>query len=195
MTLNQIQLSYMICGYNSALTRTHCKLGFNSLLFAIPVFPANLVLNLCAGYAQGHYASSPHNKIALDYVNLIVNICSVKSVKFYKTSSGKVPVQEFLDSLSSKHAQKVTWVLELIERLDQVPVQYFKKLKSTDDIWEVRARVGSNSFRLLGFIDTNDEFVILTNGFAKKSQKTPKKEIKLAEQRKADYLSRKGGKQ
>jgi len=47
---------------------------------------------------------------------------------------------------------------------------------------------------LLGFID-NDEFVILTNGFAKKSQKTPKKEINLAEQPKADYLSRKGGKQ
>jgi len=42
---------------------------------------------------------------------------------------------------------------------------------------------------------SDDKFVILTNGFAKKSQKTPKKEIKLAEQRKADYLSRKGGKQ
>jgi len=117
----------------------------------------------------------------------------VKSVKFYKTQSGKIPVKEFLDSLNSKHAQKVAWVLELIERLDQIPVQYFKKLKSTDDIWEVRARVGSNSFRLLGFIDDN-EFVILTNGFAKKSQKTPKKEINLAEQRKADYLSRKRGK-
>ncbi|WP_199535544.1 type II toxin-antitoxin system RelE/ParE family toxin [Rhodohalobacter sp. SW132] len=62
--------------------------------------------------------------------------------------------------------------------------------KSTDDIWEVRARIGSNSFRILGFID-GDEFIILTNGFSKKSQKTPKKEIKLAEQRKADYLSRK----
>ena len=98
-----------------------------------------------------------------------------------------------MDSLSSKHAQKVAWVLELVERLDQVPVQFFKKLKSNDDIWEVRARVGSNSFRLLGFIDGNDEFVILTNGFAKKSQKTQKKEIKLAEQRKADYLSRKEG--
>jgi len=116
----------------------------------------------------------------------------VREIKFYKTASGKVPVKEFLNSLSSKHAQKVAWVLELVERLDQIPVQYFKKLKSTDDIWEVRARIGSNSFRLLGFID-NDEFVILTNGFAKKSQKTPKKEIKLAEQRKADYLSRKGG--
>ena len=117
----------------------------------------------------------------------------MKEIKFYTTSSGKIPVKEFLDSLNSKHAQKVAWVLELVERLDQVPAQYFKKLKSTDDIWEVRARIGSNSFRLLGFID-DDEFVLLTNGFAKKSQKTPKQEIDLAEQRKADYLSRKGGK-
>ena len=81
------------------------------------------------------YAFSSHNKIALNYVNIIVNICSVKQIKFYKTQSGKVPAKEFLDSLSSKHAQKVAWVLELVERLDQVPVQYFKKLKSTDDIW------------------------------------------------------------
>ncbi len=116
----------------------------------------------------------------------------MKVIKFYKTQIGKIPVKEFLDSLPSKHAQKVTWVLELVEKLDQVPVQYFKKLKSTNDIWEVRARIGSSSFRLLGFLD--DEFVILTNGFSKKSQKTPKQEIDLAEQRKADYLSRKGGK-
>ncbi|MEQ8525727.1 type II toxin-antitoxin system RelE/ParE family toxin [Gracilimonas sp.] len=116
----------------------------------------------------------------------------MKEIKFYKTQYGKVPVKEFLDSLPSKHAQKVTWVLELVEKLDQVPVQYFKKLKSTDDIWEVRARIGSHSFRLLGFID-DDAFVILTNGFSKKSQKTPKQEIEVAEQRKADYLSRKGG--
>jgi len=115
----------------------------------------------------------------------------VKEIKFYKTRSGKIPVKEFLDSLSSKHAQKVAWVLELIEKLDQVPVQYFKKLKNTDDIWEVRARIGSNSFRVLGFNDGN-EFIILTNGLSKKSQKTTKQEIKLAEQRKADFLSRKG---
>lgn len=102
----------------------------------------------------------------------------MKEIKFYKTRSGKVPVKEFLDSLNSKHAQKVAWVLELIEKLDQVPVQYFKKLKNTDDIWEVRTRIGSNSFRVLGFIDGN-EFIILTNGFSKKSQKTPKQQIKL----------------
>jgi len=76
--------------------------------------------------------------------------------------------------------------------MDQVPVQYFKKLKNTAGIWEVRARIGSHSFRLLGFI-TGDEFIVLTNGFKKKSQKTPKQEIELAEQRKADYLARNGG--
>ncbi|MBO6793988.1 MAG: type II toxin-antitoxin system RelE/ParE family toxin [Balneolaceae bacterium] len=96
-----------------------------------------------------------------------------------------------MDSLSSKHAQKVLWVLELVEQMKQVPVQYFKKLKSTDDLWEIRARVGSNSYRILGFLD-NEEFVVLTNGFSKKSQITPKKEIELAEKRKADYLFQKG---
>ena len=118
----------------------------------------------------------------------------MKEIKFYRTTSGRIPVKDILDSLSAKHAQKVIWVLELVEKMDQVPIQYFKKLKSTDELWEVRARVGSNSFRLLGFID-NEEFVVLTNGFSKKSQKTPRKEIELAEQRKADYLYRKGEKQ
>lgn len=116
----------------------------------------------------------------------------MKQIKFYHTRSGKSPIEEFLDSLKPKHAKKVTWTLQLIEDMDQVPVQYFKKLKNTDDIWEVRARIGSHSFRLLGFI-TGDEFVVLTNGFKKKSQKTPKQEIELAEQRKADYLARNGG--
>jgi phage-related protein len=62
-------------------------------------------------------------------------------------------------------------------------------LVNTDDIWEVRVSVGNNIFRLLGFIQ-NQELIILTNSFQKKSQKTPQKEIKLAERRKKDYLSR-----
>lgn len=98
----------------------------------------------------------------------------MKEIKFYKTKTGKIPVKDFLDSLSSKHAQKVIWVLELVESLNQVPIQYFKKLKNTDDLWEIRARVGSNSFRLLGFID-NEEFVVLTNGFSKNHRKHQKK--------------------
>ncbi|MFB2973269.1 type II toxin-antitoxin system RelE/ParE family toxin [Aerosakkonema sp. BLCC-F183] len=98
-------------------------------------------------------------------------------------------MEEFLDSLSGKQAQKVLWVLRLIQELDCVPRQYLKKLVNTDDIWEVRINVGNNTFRLLGFFE-NDNLVILTNGFAKKTQKVPSQEIDLAEQRKRDYLSR-----
>ena len=113
----------------------------------------------------------------------------MKQVNFYRTSSGRCPVEEFLDSLNGKQAQKVVWVLQLIEDLDTVPRQYLKKLVSTDDIWEVRVQFGGNIFRLLGFFD-GDELLILTSGFAKKTQKTPPQEIATAEQRKRDYLRR-----
>ena len=95
----------------------------------------------------------------------------------------------FLDSLTAKQAKKVTGVLGIVETLPVVPIQYFKKLVGTDDIWEIRVDLGSDIFRLLGFMDKGS-LVILTNGFAKKSRKTPSAEIDIAEQRKKDYLSR-----
>ena len=113
----------------------------------------------------------------------------MREVIFYKTANGNCPIEEFLDSLSAKHARKVTWVLQLVETLDIAPIQYFKKLEGTDGLWEARVDFGNNAFRLLGFMDKGN-LVVLTNGFAKKSQKTPTSEIEIAEQRKRDYLSR-----
>ena len=113
----------------------------------------------------------------------------MKQINFYRTQSGHCPVEEFLDSLTGKQAQKVAWVLQLIEDLDPVPRQYFKKLVNTDGIWEVRIQFGGNIFRLLGFLD-GDKLLILTSGFAKKTQKTPRQEIATAEKRKRDYLNR-----
>lgn len=113
----------------------------------------------------------------------------MRKIIFYKTQNGVCPVEEFLDSLSGKQAQKVTWVLNIVETIDIVPIQYFKKLEGTADIWEVRVEIGRNAFRLLGFVDRGS-LVILTNGFAKKTQKTPTAEIALAERRKTDYLNR-----
>jgi phage-related protein len=95
-----------------------------------------------------------------------------------------------LDSLSGKQAAKVTWVLGLVEDLPIIPRQYFKKLIGTNDIWEIRIDSGNDTFRLLGFFERGN-LVILTNGFAKKTEKTPANEIKLAETRKNDYLRRK----
>jgi len=98
-------------------------------------------------------------------------------------------VQEHLDSLSDKQVAKITWVLKLLREITPAPTNYFKKLINTNDIWEIRVHVGREIFRLLGFFDEQD-FIILTNSFQKKTQKTPLKEIKLAERRKKEYLNR-----
>ncbi len=113
----------------------------------------------------------------------------MRTVNFYRTESGNCPVEEFLDALSGKQAQKVVWVLRLIEELDNVPGQYLKKLVNTEAIWEVRVQFGGHIFRLLGFFD-GSSLLILTNGFVKKSQKTPAQEIELATRRKNEYLAR-----
>ena len=113
----------------------------------------------------------------------------MREIHFYRPESGACPIEEFLDSLSGKQSQKVAWVLQLIEEMEVIPVQYFKKLVNTDDLWEVRVQSGNNIFRLLGFLDGN-QLIVLNHGFQKKTQKTPKKEIQVAEARKKDYLNR-----
>jgi phage-related protein len=113
----------------------------------------------------------------------------MRTVDFYRLSNGQSPVEAFLDSLTSKQAQKVLWVLQLIEDLETIPSQYFKKLVNSEGIWEVRIQFGNDIFRLLGFF-VSGTLLILTNGFAKKTQKTPQQEIALAVQRKNEYLAR-----
>lgn len=114
----------------------------------------------------------------------------MRKIQFYRTEQGDSPIDEFLDNLSSKHAQKVTWVLSLIEEHDIIPKTYFKKLVDTEELWEIRIQSGSNAYRLLGFQHIGN-LIILTNGFKKKSRKTPKSEINLAEKRKTDWARRK----
>jgi len=114
------------------------------------------------------------------------------SVNFYKTSVLKCPVMDFLDSLSGKAAQKITWVLKLIEDISVVPVKYFKKL-TPYDIWEKRVDFSGNTYRILSFI-YKDSKLILTHGFIKKTKKTPKNEIEKALSYKYEYLSNGGWK-
>lgn len=113
----------------------------------------------------------------------------MRTVQFYRLPNGNSPVEDFLDSLPGKQAQKVLWVLQLVEELDTVPRQYFKKLVDSEGIWEVRIQFGSDIFRLLGFLD-GGALIVLTNGFAKKTQKTPPQEIALAIRCKQEYQAR-----
>lgn len=121
-------------------------------------------------------------------VNLYVNLYMTREVRFYKTTDQKCPVEVFLDSLPSKVAQKVTWTLNLIEDFDIVPKQYFRKMAGTEDLWECRIKLGSNIYRIFAFWDGGK--VILTNGFVKKSQKAPYREIETAQNYKRDYFNR-----
>jgi phage-related protein len=112
----------------------------------------------------------------------------VREIEFYKMKDGKCPVDEFLDSLPGKVVQKITWLLEILESQGFLPINHFKKLKSTD-IWECRIQFGNNIYRILGFF-SNNSVLVLTHGFIKKTQKTPKNEIERSENYKNDYFQR-----
>ncbi|CCK79698.1 type II toxin-antitoxin system RelE/ParE family toxin [Desulfobacula toluolica] len=114
----------------------------------------------------------------------------MKEINFYRSESGKSPVEEFLDNLTAKQAKKVVWVLNMIEEHINVPSKYFKKMVNTDNLWEVRVNLGSNIFRILCFFD-GSEIIILTHAIQKKTQKTPRQAIKIAEKRMKDYFKRK----
>ena len=73
--------------------------------------------------------------------------------------------------------------------MDRVPEQYFKKLKGTDGIWEIRTQTQGISYCILGFFVGHQLFIV-TGGFSKKQQKTPPQEIELAIQRRNEYKRR-----
>ena len=115
----------------------------------------------------------------------------MRKINYYTKINGSKPVKEFVDSLEDKYILKIFWVMSLIresKNTSMISAEYFKKLSSS--IWEIRARVGRNAFRLLCFFDGND-LIITTNGFKKKTQKTPKQEIELAKNREKEYFERK----
>ena len=93
----------------------------------------------------------------------------------------------FFKKLKPEVQKKIIWTFKLIETIDRVPKKYFKHLTGTTGLYEVRVEVGSDIFRIFSFFDKGKLIVIL-NGFQKKTQKTPKKEIELAEKLKFQYL-------
>lgn len=93
----------------------------------------------------------------------------------------------FYNTLKPEVKKKINWTLKLISELDRIPEKYFKHITNSSGIYEVRIEVGSNIYRLFSFFDKGN-LIILVNGFQKKSQKTPKSEIELAEKLKKQYF-------
>ena len=111
-------------------------------------------------------------------------------VEFYETPNGDPPAKEFLLSLDKKMRAKMADTISILQDNGyELREPYSKHL--SEGIFELRAKVGSDITRVLYFFYV-ERHIILTNGFIKKTQKTPPKEIERAKKYRADYLRRKG---
>ena len=106
--------------------------------------------------------------------------------KYRKITFYKNYFQDFFIKQNKKVKAKIIWTFELIEDLQRVPETYLKHIENTDALYEIRIQLGSDIFRVFCFFDEG-QLVVLANGFQKKSQKTPKKEIEMALKIKAEY--------
>ena len=82
--------------------------------------------------------------------------------------------------------KKIDWTLLILKTTRIVPEKFLKHLNNTDGLWEVRVSAGNGIFRIFCFFDDGN-LIILLSGFQKKTQKTPKNEIKKAELLKKEY--------
>ncbi len=110
-------------------------------------------------------------------------------ILFYEKPDGTEPAKDFLLKLDLKMRAKMLRTIELLQK-NGTSLREPESKPLEDGIFELRAKVGSDISRVLYFFMVG-RTVILTNGFIKKTQKTPKSEIERAKRYRSDYLSRK----
>ncbi|MCA0426341.1 MAG: type II toxin-antitoxin system RelE/ParE family toxin [Bacteroidetes bacterium] len=97
---------------------------------------------------------------------------------------------DFLENLDSKSREKIYYNLKKSQFVNDN--ELLKKVNEI--IWEFRTLYNNKAYRLFAFWDKKDNkdtFVIATHGILKKTQKTPQKEIKKAEEIRKQYLEHK----
>lgn len=109
-------------------------------------------------------------------------------VVFYEKEDGSSPVEEFLQGLDAPMEAKILRTIELLENNGHNLREPYSKAIG-DGIFELRVKVSSDITRVLFFFAKGRQ-IVLTNGFVKKTDKTPKSEIDRAQKFRAEYLSR-----
>ena len=94
--------------------------------------------------------------------------------------------ERFMQELTQKEQEKVKYGLLLLKSLERVPIKFVKYIR--EGIYELRTEYNSNIFRVFFIFDCGN-VVVLFNGFQKKSQKTPEKEIEMAIRIKGEYYA------
>lgn len=105
---------------------------------------------------------------------------------YYKTKNGANPVKDFVNKLSFKTQRKFFVKIEWLEEHGpRLPEPHVKKLET--DLYELRFEGEEGAIRVVYFFYIGKK-IILVNGFKKKTQKTPRREIELARRRMMDFL-------
>lgn len=111
-------------------------------------------------------------------------------IDFYRTKDNVAPVEVFLKELDTKMRAKALHELKILEEFGTGLREPYSKLIQ-DGIFELRIKQSSNISRIFYFFRSGNK-IILTHGFIKKTQKTPKKEIEKAIKYKEDFERRHG---
>lgn len=106
-------------------------------------------------------------------------------IDFYRLPDGTAPVEEFLDTLTVKMRNKALDSLLILEEFGNSLREPYSKYMG-NGLFELRIKFSSDISRIFYFFYADNK-IILTNGFIKKTQKTPRAQLKLARQYKAAY--------
>lgn len=95
---------------------------------------------------------------------------------------------DFYLDVNDSVKEAIGYVFRVIKTVDKVSEKFLKHIEGSDGLYEIRIEVGSNIYRIFCCFDKGN-LVVLFNGFQKKTQKTPKSEIDLAEKLKSEYFT------
>jgi phage-related protein len=128
----------------------------------------------------------------LAQVNLLVNFAvdnsiemANREIRFYKHY-----FNEFYTAQTEQTRKKIAQTLVWLREVDRLPVSILKSIEGRKGLYEIRIECGSNIFRIFCCFDKGN-LVILFNGFQKKTQKTPSKELDKAEKLMNEYFKEK----
>ncbi|MBW7890329.1 MAG: type II toxin-antitoxin system RelE/ParE family toxin [Chitinophagaceae bacterium] len=109
-----------------------------------------------------------------------------KKQKFRTVITYKDYFENFFVKQRQKVRDKIIWTFDLIEEVERIPETYLKHIDGADGLFEIRVQSASDIFRIFCFFDEG-RLIVLANGFQKKTQKTPKKEIEKALKIRKEY--------
>lgn len=99
---------------------------------------------------------------------------------------------DFYLSLDLSSQEKIEYVFQVIRSVEKIPEKFLKHIEGTDGLYEIRIQFGNKNYRVFCCFDVG-KIVILFNGFLKKNQKIPMKEMKKALKLKQEYFDKKKG--